>query len=59
MFSLAYGSAAPSSVITSPSASRPRAKIAAARIALSQTDSAEELSGNTVRSTMPLWDNSQ
>ncbi len=43
----------------SPSADIPRSKIVAASIALSQTDSADELSGNKARSTTPLCDNNQ
>ena len=58
MFSRAFGSAAPTSATVSPSASSPRSKISAARIALSTTDSAAAESGSTDRSTLPLWDSS-
>lgn len=57
MFSRARGSAAAISAMVSPSASRPRSKMTAASIALSQTDSACDVAGSTARSTIPLCDN--
>ena len=58
MFSRAFGSAAATSTIVSPSASSPRSKINAARRALSMVDSAADEAGSTARSTTPLCDSS-
>lgn len=56
-FNRARGSAAAISTTVSPSASRPRSKMTAASIALSQTDSACDVAGSAARSTTPLCDN--
>src|SRR6202012_496067 len=58
MFSRALGSSPPTSAIVCPSASNPRANISAARIALSQVDSAAALVGSPPRATPPLCNSS-